>query len=143
MLTIFFCIDLFSQSNDPLIDSFLVSSEYNRIRNSSISEFGDADLERSNVFFGDMEGKIAINVILTKEGVFEGVVCAIPIPREYSNVLPSDEHYMMILYDYRNYDTSTKTGNIKLVDLNYDDWVPPRNSSCIRSCKRFSNSFYA
>ena len=127
-MLVFFCIQAFSQSNDPLIDSFLNSSEYSRIRNGSISGFGDVDFENSSVFLGSLgttgNTENVVNIVIGSGGVFEGVIQAIRIPAELNNVLPGNEHYIMILYDYREYDTSDKTGDIKLVDLNYDDWVP-------------------
>jgi len=120
----FFCVQAFSQTISPHIDSFLNSSEYNRIRNGSISGFSDVDFEHSSVFTGTSEGEYVVNIVLGSGGGFDGVIQAILLPSQYNNVLPGNEHYIMILYDYRAYDSSDKTGNIKLVDLNYDDWVP-------------------
>lgn len=113
-----------SQKNNAQLNNFLSSPEYSRISNESVFGFGTIDFKNSNVISGENDSESLINIVYTKQGVFQGVVQAIPLPSKFSNVLPGDEHYLMVLYDYREYDTTTRTGKIKLVDLNYDNFTP-------------------
>jgi hypothetical protein len=86
--------------------------------------FGSANVDKSTVVSGTHEGELVINIPFSDNGSFKGVVQAIPLPASLSNVLPGNEHYLIVLLDYKAYDTISKTGNIKLRDLNYDGYVP-------------------
>lgn len=124
----FFTNIIFSQGNemdDLLISQFVNSSEYNRVINLYNGTLGQRDVEKSNVtYIDDNLAKPVINIVLSSNNTVKGVLKAIPVPERFDNVLPGNERYVMTLIDYRSYNAENLTGNIQVVDANYDNHVP-------------------
>jgi hypothetical protein len=123
-----FLVDSFSQPSDSpnrLLTQFLGSPEYARIRGDHNTGYGEVDMVKSNIIYADDNvSKPVINVVFTSDRVVKGIIRAVPLLSHQDNVLPQNERYVMSLLDYRKYDLATKTGVIKVIDLNYDNHIP-------------------
>jgi hypothetical protein len=112
----------FSQIEKQTISDFLKSTEYGRISGTVTKDFGSLDLNNSFIEYlaGDSKKPI-YNFVFSSYGIKKSIIQVIPIPALMKNVLPNDDRYAMLLVDYRNYNTISKSGNILMSDLNYDN----------------------
>ena len=119
-----FCFNAFTQNKvDNLIGVFLNSSEYGRVI-GSFDDIGEVDFEKSTVIYIDNDqNKPEINIFFKKNRVVSAVIKSIPLKSSLSNILPGNEKYVMCLIDYKGYHSDTKTGEIKIIDLNYDNHI--------------------
>lgn len=85
-----------------------------------ISSFGIINFSESKVITLMISSDDTATLIITpiiKNGVVLATIESIKIP---NNRLPHNDDYAINLVDYRKYDFKTKTGNIEMVDINYD-----------------------
>lgn len=107
-----------------MLSDFLGSSEFSRVNNLAFVNAGNIDLNLSSIDYVDNNvAKPVLNLVYKANGNVVAFLQVIPIPKHIENVLPNNEHYAMLKVDYQSYNTITKTGEIKLVDLNYDNFL--------------------
>ncbi len=106
-----------------MINVFLSSTEFQKIQ-AQVNTYGQIDNNLSRVTYVDGNtNKPILNIAITQSNVVKAVLESVPVPSSLTNVLPNNEHYVMQLVDYSNYDINTKTGVIKTIDLNYDSYL--------------------
>lgn len=112
-----------SQSRESLLDNFLSSREFDKIKDK-VSALGEVNLLLSKVTYAEEDrNKPIITIVITNMKVIKGMVEAVPIPQDLVNVLPNEDSYAMQLVYYDQYDIKSQTGIIKTVDLNYDGYI--------------------
>ena len=112
-----------SQTKEPLLSDFLSSKEFGKIK-GQVRALGEVDLTRSRVTYVEEDkAKPVLNIAITNGTVVKAVLEAVAIPKTIVNVLPDDARYAMQMIYYDQYDINTKTGTIKMVDLNYDGYT--------------------
>lgn len=118
-----FWLGVNSQTKEPLLNDFLSSKEFGKIK-GQVRALGEADLALSRVTYVEEDkAKPVLNIAITNGIVVKAVIEAVAIPRTIVNVLPDDARYAMQMIYYDQYDINTKTGTIKMVDLNYDGYT--------------------
>ncbi len=114
----------FSSVEKKMLSEFLNSAEYDRVSNGTFKDLGQLDLSNSNIdYVENNQNKPVLNLVFMSSNKVKGFLQVIPIKKSIENVLPNNEHYAMLLVDYKKYDTDSKTGDIELVDLNYDNFL--------------------
>lgn len=114
----------FTATEKRILSDFLKSREYKRVLNETIDKSGNLDLNTTSFNYVENDlNKPVINLVYSKEKITKAILHVIPLKSELSNVLPNNEHYLMLLVDYKSYDTKKLTGNIKLFDLNYENYL--------------------
>ncbi len=129
-MSVFFACQKKSASTDsneldlnPILKEFVNSSEFQRSMNS-FQDLGDIDTENSKSEKVSENGVKfdLIKVYFKKNNELTGFIEAIKMDSRAKNIIPNDDKYLMTLVKYENYDFQSKTGNIKLFDLNYDNF---------------------
>jgi lipopolysaccharide export LptBFGC system permease protein LptF len=116
--------DKFSSVEKKMITQFLNSSEYSRVAKATFKDFGKLDLTNSSIdYVENNQNKPVLNLVFMSSNKVRGFLQVIPIKKSIDNVLPNNEHYAMLLVNYKKYNTDSKTGDIELVDLNYDNFL--------------------
>lgn len=114
----------FTATEKIILSDFLSSLEYKKVLNETINKLGILDLNYSSIDYVEKNlNKPVISLVYSKEKMIKAIIHVIPINKELSNVLPNNEHYLMLLVDYKSYDTKKLTGDIKIFDLNYDNYL--------------------
>jgi hypothetical protein len=113
-----------SNTEATLINSFLSTPEYARVE-KRVNELGSVDLENSRVAYVDEDvSKPTLYLIIKSQtGIIKGVINVVPLPIKAKTILPNNDKYFMQLVDYSNYDVTSKTGLIKTLDLNYENYL--------------------
>lgn len=134
------CISLFSnaQRDESLIQAFLNSTDYIGIQNF-ISPFGAVSVGESNVKYYEQDySKPTLNIVIRNNASLTGIIEVLPIPARFDNVLPNNSHYAMQFVDYSNYNVLTKSGVIRTIDLNYDQYTSATLDVAQTSITRFT-----
>jgi hypothetical protein len=106
--------------NKALLNTFISSQEFKSL---NIEYLGKIDSKRSGIIYIDNDkNKPLLNILFVKDDKITGVIEAIKNPSK-SILLPNNQAYYMLLRDFTNFNTETKTGTIKMIDLNYDNHV--------------------
>jgi hypothetical protein len=115
-----------SQGREPLLDDFLGSKEFYKIKDL-VSSLGEVNLSLSKVTYAEEDNtKPLLTIIITDKKIIKGMLEAVAIPQSLVNVLPEEDNYAMQLVYYDQYDIKSRTGVIKTVDLNYDGYTSAR-----------------
>ena len=113
-----------SSVEKKMLTEFLSSSEYSRVALATFKDFGKLDLTKSSIeYVENNQNKPVLNLVFMTSNIVQGFLQVIPINKSIDNVLPNNEHYAMLLVDYKKYNTESKSGDIELVDLNYDNFT--------------------
>jgi hypothetical protein len=114
----------FSNIEKEILKNFFTSNEYTRVTKETLQKIGKLDINLSSIEYVDNnKDKPVINLVFTNNNIIKSFLQVIPLKEKYINVLPNNERYLMLLIDYREYNTKSFTGNINLVDLNYDNFL--------------------
>jgi len=107
-------------SNNLLIKAFISSPDFKSL---DVEYLGKINTKLSKVTYieNDMN-KPVLNILFIKDNKITGVIEAIKNPSK-NILLPNNEVYYMLLRDFTNFNTETKSGEIKLIDLNYDNHI--------------------
>ncbi|HSU28401.1 MAG TPA: hypothetical protein VLJ68_08465 [Chitinophagaceae bacterium] len=133
VLSVLFVIASFSgrsQDNQTLLKEFLNSTDFKWVKEKSGFVINaQADLSRSFVTYEDVQGiKVSIlNIGLVstepgRAGRNIGQVSAIKVSNTYRQ-LPRNARYLLMYRDYSAYDENSKSGLVRIRDLNYDGFL--------------------
>jgi hypothetical protein len=133
LLLVLISFNLYGQPGDlQLLQNFVNSEDYSQfIANSQFSTNGAVNLDSSNVSHQEhpsLDGKVVpvLNVSFTQTQndlpKIVGQIQAIKVRDDYHS-LPNSSRYLMVYKDFREYNHSTQTGQIKIYDLNYDEYL--------------------
>lgn len=120
-------------SDNVLLQDFLESPDYAAIINSSsFGKTGTADIKQSFVVWaiagsGEIQKQVPViylqfTVISNGKKKLQGQIQAIKVKEGYSG-LPRNGKYLMLYKDLRQFNAEEGTGNIRVYDLNYDEYL--------------------
>ena len=114
---------------DPLA-AYMASDDFKWFGNQS--RFGQdvkPDEARSYFSYEDYQGKRVPFIVVSLKGLLAngkegevGQIEAIKVRDDYQQ-LPRNARYLQIYKDLREYDLATKTGRLRVYDLNYDEYL--------------------
>lgn len=119
-------IDLVSQNlekTNPVLEKFLNSATYERAK-KTISAYGEIDKKAITIDSTIIDNKIVFHyftVIIKKNNKINATLDVVNL-NDTKN-LPYGDTYALNLNDMSDFDTETKSGKIKLFDLNYDNFL--------------------
>ncbi len=118
-----------SQDDLTLLTNFTSSPDFAWFQaNSSFAGNGQLNLARSYVDYQDYEGTQIPNLFLNFTEIqngnekIVGQIHAIKVRNDY-NHLPKNARYLQLYRDLRAFDETTNSGQIKMYDLNYDEYL--------------------
>jgi hypothetical protein len=128
---ILLCVSLGCTKNEPILPSKEVSYDAKQVMGSStilrnqiyLNSYGIIEYDQSistKLAISETDSAIVILIPITKNGYTIATLEAIKLP---ANKLPHQDDYAINLVDYRKYNLKTQSGEIKMVDLNYDLYI--------------------
>lgn len=117
--------DKYNASERALLKAFIESSEFSRVSEQYLgNRYGKLNLANSSIeYVDDNPEKPLLNLRFMKGNKVAAALEVVPLPVQLLNVLPENEHYVMMLHDYSAFDAGSGTGRISCIDLNYDGFV--------------------
>lgn len=125
----FFMISAKSQKIDrSQLEQFINSKEFDQFStNSAFAFYGDLQFDKitTQKIINPITKKENLSYLIPiqENGKIKGAIQYLKV-REGSNIyLPNQSDYLMTFRDYTDYDFNTKTGEIRVYDINYDEYL--------------------
>src|SRR5271170_7685189 len=117
-----------SQSDDHIVQSFLQSQTFSRHREfiETLGSISYKDIKAATLNVNDKDSFNVLNIPINKNGRKVGYIEVVDLKN--TKYFPNNDTYALNYVDLKNFDTKSLTGNVEMIDLNYDNFVHSRIS---------------